>query len=109
MIQINHSKFSTRAATGWLLFCGWVFCDPLSVLMADESSQWPAPTVTRHEVKIGEQRVVYTASAGMGPVQDESGKHLADLFFVYYKRVNIENGASRPLLISFNGGPGADR
>lgn len=75
--------------------------------MADESSQWPAPTVTQHEVKIGEQRVVYTASAGMGPVQDESGKYVADLFFVYYKRVNIENGASRPLLISFNGGPGS--
>lgn len=107
MTRIDDLKSDMRSVTGWLFFFAVLIFCPGSVLVADESSQWPAPTVTRHEVTIGQQRVVYTASAGMGPVHDEGGKHLADLFYVYYKRVNIENGTNRPLLISFNGGPGS--
>nr|WP_245946337.1 carboxypeptidase [Arenibacter echinorum] len=43
----------------------------------------------------------------MQPVWDESGKPIATLFYTYYKKTTSENLDRRPLLISFNGGPGS--
>jgi carboxypeptidase C (cathepsin A) len=49
----------------------------------------------------------YTAETGMQPVWDKEGKPIASLFYTYYTRNNTKNRAERPLLISFNGGPGS--
>lgn len=38
---------------------------------------------------------------------DDQGKSIAGLFYTYYRRSDIKNNAERPLLISFNGGPGS--
>ena len=63
--------------------------------------------VTTHaEVTINGQRVPYDAVAGTIPVWDEGGKPIAGLFYTYYERSDIKDRASRPLVISFNGGPG---
>ena len=35
------------------------------------------------------------------------GKPVAALHYTYYKRNNLKNDESRPLLFSFNGGPGS--
>jgi carboxypeptidase C (cathepsin A) len=40
------------------------------------------------------------------PVWDEDGKPIAGVFYTYYERTDVKDRASRPLLISFNGGPG---
>ena len=61
---------------------------------------------TTHEVTIKGQRVPYTATAGTQPVWDEDGKPLAGIFYTYYERTDIKDKSSRPLVISFNGGPG---
>jgi carboxypeptidase C (cathepsin A) len=61
---------------------------------------------TNHEVTIKGQRVPYTATAGTQPVWDEDGKPLAGIFYTYYERTDIKDKSSRPLVISFNGGPG---
>ncbi len=63
--------------------------------------------VTNHEVTIKGQRVPYKATAGTMPVWDEDGKTIAGLFYTYYERTDVRDRASRPLVISFNGGPGS--
>jgi carboxypeptidase C (cathepsin A) len=62
--------------------------------------------VTHHEVTIKGQRVPYTATAGSIPLWDEDGKALAGVFYTYYEREDIKEKSGRPLVISFNGGPG---
>ncbi len=63
--------------------------------------------VTKHSVTIGGKQVSYTATAGTQPVWDKDGDVIASLFYTYYERDNIKNREQRPLLISFNGGPGS--
>ena len=63
--------------------------------------------VTQHNTTINSTKVAYTATAGMQPVWDELGKPIATLQYTYYKRNNAGNTEERPLLISFNGGPGS--
>lgn len=62
--------------------------------------------VTKHEITIKGQHVSYTATAGSMPVWDEDGKPIAGVFYTYYERDDVKDRASRPLVISFNGGPG---
>lgn len=59
-----------------------------------------------HEVLIKGSRVPYKTITGMMPVWDTEGKAQAGVFFTYYERSDVKDRASRPLLISFNGGPG---
>jgi carboxypeptidase C (cathepsin A) len=61
---------------------------------------------TRNQVTIKGQVVPYTTTAGMMPVFDEDGKTIAGVFYTYYERSDIKDRSSRPLMISFNGGPG---
>ncbi|WP_046367238.1 S10 family peptidase [Flavihumibacter petaseus] len=61
---------------------------------------------TDHEVTIKGQKVPYKATAGTLPVWDEEGKTIAGLFYTYYERSDVKDRDARPLVISFNGGPG---
>lgn len=63
--------------------------------------------VTNHSTVINGAKINYTASTGTQPLWDEEGNPKATLFYTYYKRTNNVNTAKRPLLISFNGGPGS--
>ncbi|WKK67395.1 S10 family peptidase [Lutimonas zeaxanthinifaciens] len=69
----------------------------------------PKDTVikTKHSTTIRGQKINYTAQTGMQPVWDEQGKAIATLHYTYYKRDSEGKPANRPLLISFNGGPGS--
>jgi carboxypeptidase C (cathepsin A) len=62
---------------------------------------------TKDAVTIKGKRVPYTATAGTQPVWDESGQAIASLFYVYYERSDVSDRTARPLVVSFNGGPGA--
>ncbi|MBC6607093.1 carboxypeptidase [Hymenobacter sp. BT188] len=62
---------------------------------------------TKHEVTVKGKRIPYTATAGTQPVWDEKGKPVAGLFYTYYERSDVKDKANRPLIISFNGGPGS--
>lgn len=62
---------------------------------------------TQHSVTINGTSINYTAKIGTQPVWDEQGKPIASLHYTYYTRNNVKNRAARPLLISFNGGPGS--
>lgn len=63
---------------------------------------------TKHTVTIKGKPVPYTAAAGTQPVWDEDGHAIAGIFYTYYERTDVseEERTTRPLVISFNGGPG---
>ncbi len=63
--------------------------------------------VTKHQTTANGISFPYTATTGMQPVWDKDGKAIASLFYTYYKRSDIKDDSKRPLLISFNGGPGS--
>jgi carboxypeptidase C (cathepsin A) len=63
--------------------------------------------VTDHVTTIKGQRISYKATTGTMPVWDEEGKCIAGLFYTYYERTDIKDRYTRPLVISFNGGPGS--
>ncbi|MEM8567658.1 MAG: carboxypeptidase, partial [Bacteroidota bacterium] len=62
---------------------------------------------TNHSATINGSKFNYTATVGFQPVWDEAGKSVAALHYTYYKRSDISDLSKRPLLISFNGGPGS--
>ncbi|WP_346236294.1 S10 family peptidase [Niabella insulamsoli] len=74
---------------------------------ADLSFDPNATVVTQHTVTINEKTIPYKATTGTLPVWDEKGKAIAGIFFVYYERTDIKDKSTRPLTISFNGGPGS--
>ena len=64
-------------------------------------------TTTTNEVTIRGAKVPYKAMTGTMPVWDEEGKPIAGIFYTYYERTDVSNRDARPLVISFNGGPGS--
>lgn len=74
---------------------------------SDISFNPDAFVTSTHEITIKGQRVPYKATAGTMPVWDEDGKTIAGLFYTYYERTDIKDQSSRPLIFSFNGGPGS--
>jgi len=73
----------------------------------------PADTIvdSYHQTTINGQLVKYKAEVGTQPVWNQKGEPIATLFYTYYKRVPLKNSkinrAERPIIISFNGGPGS--
>lgn len=69
----------------------------------------PADTaiVTTHKTTINGANIDYSATTGTQPVWNKAGDPIATLFYTYYKRSNVKDQANRPLIISFNGGPGS--
>ncbi|WP_108869995.1 S10 family peptidase [Aquimarina aquimarini] len=63
--------------------------------------------VTNHSTVIKGQQITYKATVGFQPVWDQSGAPIASLSYTYYKRSDLKKDENRPLLISFNGGPGS--
>lgn len=62
---------------------------------------------TNGTVLIKGQSVSYTTTAGTQPVWNEQGEPVAALFYTYYERSGIKDRSSRPIVFSFNGGPGS--
>jgi carboxypeptidase C (cathepsin A) len=62
---------------------------------------------TSHEVTVNGSKIPYSATTGFQPVMDEDGNEIAALNYTYYRRTDIKDDTRRPLLISFNGGPGS--
>ncbi len=63
------------------------------------------PVTTVHEMEIGGRTFAYEATTGMLPLKSETGEVEAGIFFVAYRK--LDAGPERPLLFSFNGGPGS--
>lgn len=63
------------------------------------------PVVTEHSIEIDGQRIDYTVTVGMLPIRNETGSEVeAQIFFIAYTK---KTDQPRPLMFSFNGGPGS--
>jgi len=62
---------------------------------------------TKHKLTTQNDSFNYTATTGTQPVWDENGDPIASLHYTYYTKDNVGNRSQRPLVISFNGGPGS--
>lgn len=67
----------------------------------------PADWTSRHTLQIGGQTVEYTATVGSIVLRDESEAPTAQLYYTAYLRTNAPNRATRPVIFSYNGGPGS--
>jgi Carboxypeptidase C (cathepsin A) len=69
----------------------------------------PAPVVTRHAIEIDGKTLRYTATTGMLPIKNAEGEVEGRVFFVAYNVTygGKHTGPKRPLMFSFNGGPGS--
>lgn len=86
----------------------WLFCLCACTAFA-QALELPTDTLvtTSHSVTIQGKKVAYNAATGTQPVWNDEGEVIATLFHTYYYRTDVKDRASRPLLISFNGGPGS--
>ncbi|MFV0248669.1 MAG: S10 family peptidase [Tenacibaculum sp.] len=63
--------------------------------------------VTSNSVVIKGKEIKYKAQTGTQPVFDEQGNIKATLFYTYYYRTDVKQVEKRPIIMSFNGGPGS--
>ncbi|HTS45798.1 MAG TPA: hypothetical protein VMH01_15465 [Puia sp.] len=61
---------------------------------------------TNNSVIISGKKIDYTAKAGYADLRNDTGKTIAKIFFVYYRKDGEEPG-KRPVTFAFNGGPGS--
>ena len=76
-------------------------------LLAQRTLEGESAVSSTGAVTIKGKRIPYTATAGTQPVWGNDGKVIASLFYTYYERTDVVDRASRPLILSFNGGPGS--
>ncbi|WP_115462858.1 S10 family peptidase [Winogradskyella aurantiaca] len=81
----------------------------VSFICSAQNLEIPRDTafISTHSVKIKNQQINYTAETGFQPVWNKDGIMTASLYYTYYKRTNDGKGTDRPLVFSFNGGPGS--
>jgi carboxypeptidase C (cathepsin A) len=73
---------------------------------APEEKKETAPVVTHHEIRVGGRVLKYTATTGLMPIRNnETDEIEANIFFIAYTLDSA--GPKRPLMFSFNGGPGS--
>jgi carboxypeptidase C (cathepsin A) len=71
-----------------------------------EAATEEAPVTTHHSIKAGARTLNYTVTTGMMPIKNPDGETEAHMFFMYYS-LDGQTDRKRPLMISFNGGPGS--
>jgi len=67
----------------------------------------PKLSVTEHEITLGGKTIKYKATAGYLVLKDDKDKPRANMFFVAYTKEGEADPAKRPVMFSFNGGPGS--
>lgn len=66
-----------------------------------------ASSTKEDTVPIGGTVVPYRVTVGTQPVWDADNQPIASVFYTYYERTDVADASRRPLLFSFNGGPGS--
>ncbi len=87
-----------------------LFINPNTLFGQDENlrtSKVDWSETTKHQVTIKGKKIPYTTTIGNQPVWNDAGKPIASLFYTYYERTDVKDKTRRPLVISFNGGPGS--
>lgn len=79
---------------------------------ADKPAEKPPPVeekpvITKHEIKVNGKVLKYTVTTGMMPIKNAAGDTEANIFFMAYTLDGAGSAPQRPLMFSFNGGPGS--
>ncbi|WP_420552868.1 S10 family peptidase [Tenacibaculum aiptasiae] len=87
----------------------FLFALSFSIIAIAQDNRVPidSTVTTTNSVVIKGKRIQYKAQTGTQPVYDKNGVIKATLFYTYYKRTDVNNSEKRPLIMSFNGGPGS--
>lgn len=83
-----------------VILCSFSFAQQLDLPL-------DSAVVTNHTGMFNGSKIAYTATTGTQPVWNDTGKVVASLFYAYYEKSEVADKSERPLLISFNGGPGS--
>lgn len=67
----------------------------------------PAPIRTSHKVEINGKKLEYTVDTGRLELKNSAGETEARIFFMAYRKKGVDDPSTRPLMFSFNGGPGS--
>jgi carboxypeptidase C (cathepsin A) len=79
---------------------------PIAKTAATPEVKEEPTVVTKHSIRIGPRQLNYTVTTGFMPIKNAvSGETEARIFFMAYTLDNPPAG--RPLMFSFNGGPGS--
>jgi carboxypeptidase C (cathepsin A) len=65
------------------------------------------PSITKHEIRVGSRTLRYTVTTGIMPLKSATGETEARIFYIAYTLDGVSDAARRPLMFSFNGGPGS--
>src|SRR6185295_11661896 len=66
------------------------------------------PVVSKHTTRAGARQLSYTVTTGFMPIKNErTGEVEAKIFYMAYTLDGAADPAKRPLMFSFNGGPGS--
>lgn len=79
----------------------------VSKAQKDKAWQEANLVVTKHQLRTATAVINYTATTGYMPIRDEKDTMKANLFFIAYTKDGEADPAKRPILFSFNGGPGS--
>ncbi|MBS1506388.1 MAG: carboxypeptidase [Bacteroidetes bacterium] len=85
----------------------FLFAVSVTAFSQDRTLPAESAVTSNGQVTIKGKPVPYKATAGTQPVWDKDGKVIASLFYTYYERTDVTDKSKRPLLLSFNGGPGS--
>jgi carboxypeptidase C (cathepsin A) len=80
---------------------------PAAPAKSEPSPAAEEPVVTRHELRLGDRVLKYTVTTGTLPLANEAGETEARIFFMAYVAERAGGPEKRPLMFSFNGGPGS--
>src|SRR5215203_3009345 len=64
-------------------------------------------SVTHHTLTLDGRKIPYTATAANLLLKDDDGTVKASIFYIAYTLEGVKDPAARPVIFSFNGGPGA--
>jgi carboxypeptidase C (cathepsin A) len=79
---------------------------PITAPKAEQKEE--APSVQKHSVKVGNRTLNYTTTTGFMPIRNaQTGETEARIFFMAYTLDSVADKTKRPLMFSFNGGPGS--
>lgn len=109
-----------------LLFVFFQICLFVSLSIAQRPAQSPTPSPspsrqtetqrpvteepavsTKHEIKVGSKTLKYTVTTGRMPIKNRDGEIEAQMFYMAYTLDDVSDSTKRPMMFSFNGGPGS--
>lgn len=96
-----------RSITFLLALCCFAFAANAQDKTQDRVLPAESAVTSNAQVTIKGKVVPYKVTAGTQPVWNAEGKPSASLFYTYYERTDVTDKSKRPLVISFNGGPGS--